>query len=303
MKKIRTDFTSESEKKAFVLESEAAFETILSSSVASIAAKPGLRLVTVSGPTCSGKTTASSKLETELEKKLKQVHVVSIDDFYLDRDVLLTRATEQGTKPDFDSPDSIDTETLKETTEMIFSGGDVTVPVFDFITGKRSGFRTIAAPADDDVFLFEGIQAVYPSVTSLFREHPLSSVFISVGEDAGYGDVFFGRNEIRFLRRLVRDNRFRGATTDFTFHIWETVRSNEKVNILPFASTCEFVLRSYLPYELNMLKPFAVRLLSDISPDSDYRRTADELIRKLSGLEEISPEYLPQKSLFREFLG
>jgi uridine kinase len=303
MRKIITEFQSEAAIREYVLASELAFEQRLSLAVEEIVQAPRLKILTLSGPSCSGKTTASNKIEQALRAAGRTVHTISIDDFFLDRSILLERAERAGENPDFDSPSSINHRALADTVNSIFLGKEFDVPRFDFCKGSCIGYRRIVPQSSDDVFFFEGIQAVYPSVTALFRGHPFLSVYISVCESAGYGDVLFSPNEIRFLRRLVRDNLFRGASPEFTFRLWENVRRNEDVNIFPYADAAGIRINSYLPYEVNMGKPFTLRLLGEIPRESKYFSAAEALIKKLEPIPEIPSIWLPRESLFREFLG
>ncbi len=302
MEKIQINFKNEEEKRRLVLDSEAAFEARLDTAVCGIASDADLRIVTVSGPTCSGKTTASAKLEKELRLHGHRVHVISIDDFFLSRELLISRAERLGRRLDFDSEETIDFDELRRTLGQIFEGGSVSVPCFDFVSGSRIGYRRVDT-SDGDVFLLEGIQAIYPSVTALLREHSFTSVYISVGQEAICEGAFFRREEIRFLRRLVRDARFRAATPEFTFRLWETVRENELRNILPYAEGCDCKICSYLPYELHMIRPFAEELLREIGEESEHYGEARRLLEMLSCIPPISEQYLPEGSLFREFLG
>lgn len=302
MEKIITNFKTEEEKRALVLQGEADFQRRLDDAVSCIASDEALRIVTVTGPTCSGKTTAAEKLVNELHLHGHSVHAISLDDFFLNRELLLERAEQSGGQPDFDSEQALDFAELAKTVRQVFSGKEISVPVFDFALGKRTGHRRIQKK-QSDVFMFEGIQAVYPSVISLLRGHAFTSVYISVEKEVCCEGEIFRREDIRFLRRLVRDARFRGASPEFTFRLWETVRQNELRNILPFAEECDRKICSYLPYELHMIRPHAQRLLSQIGEQSRYFTQAQRLLRMLSYVPAISDEYLPQNSIFREFLG
>ena len=151
--------------------------------------------------------------------------------------------------------------------------------------------------------MFEGIQAIYPSVTSLFGRHPFRSVFLWVGEDAGYGETSFSIDEIRFLRRLVRDSRFRNADAEFTFTIWETVRANEEKHIFPYSGASDVIVSTYHAYELNMLRDEAIACLSSIGKESVWNAAAQDLISRLTPIPPISPAYLTERSLFHEFFG
>ena len=140
-------------------------------------------------------------------------------------------------------------------------------------------------------------------MTALLSRHHYRSVFLWVGEDAGYGDVVFSIDDIRFLRRLVRDARFRSANPEFTFRIWETVRANEEKNIFPFSDACDHKISTYHAYELNMLRDDAIRLLSEVGVGSPWYPEAQDLIERLTPIPPISPAYLTEQSLFHEFFG
>ncbi|MFA5561888.1 MAG: hypothetical protein WDA00_04535 [Eubacteriales bacterium] len=295
-------FADEAEKKAFVLACEADFEDRIDQAIATVMQAPELRLLTVSGPTCSGKTTMANKLIREFEERGKKVHVISLDDFYHEREFLVSRAAARGEALDLDSEDTIDLPTLAAAIEAIFEGNQVTLPVFDFTKGSRTG-ETVLHLDERDVFIFEGIQAVYPSVTQLFGTHPVASVFIWVGEDLEQNGQVFPKHEVRFFRRLVRDHLFRSATPEFTFKIWESVRRNEERLILPFSDKCTVTLSSLMPYEMAMLKPYLMPLLSAIEPNSPFFEEAERMRSKLMELPEISAAYLPQISVYHEFLG
>ena len=302
MLNARTSFLGEEDKRAYVAECEKKFEHALDCAVEKIISAESNRIITLSGPSCSGKTTTANKIVSEFEERGKRVHVISIDDFYYDRDFLIKQAEKNGTSLDFDSADTIDLAELEKTIESIFCEDTVKIPVFDFKSGKRIKEKEFILD-DKDIFVFEGIQAVYPEVTRLFKAHPYFSVFAYVCEDLKVGDYVFDKNTVRFFRRLVRDYNFRNATPEFTFKLWESVRQNEEHNILPFVDDCDVLLNSLMPYEINMLKPYLVPLLSEITESSVHFAYASEMLEKLEPLEEISREYIPSNSVYREFLG
>ena len=302
MLNARTSFSGEEDKRAYVAECEKNFENALDCAVEKIISAESNRIITLSGPSCSGKTTTANKIVSEFEERGKRVHVISIDDFYYDRDYLIKQAEKNGTSLDFDSAETIDLDELEMTIESIFCEDSVKIPVFDFKSGKRIKEKEFILD-DKDIFVFEGIQAVYPEVTRLFKAHPYFSVFAYVCEDLKVGDHIYEKNTVRFFRRLVRDYNFRNATPEFTFKLWESVRQNEERNILPFVDDCDVLLNSLMPYEINMLKPYLVPLLSEISESSVHFAYASEMLEKLEVLETISREYIPSNSVYREFLG
>ena len=132
----------------------------MSSLTEQVCGEKNLKVITLSGPTCSGKTTASKKLVEAFAKHSKRINIISIDDFYYDKDLLYELSKRKGMdKVDYDSVDTIDLNSLRCVVEEIFDDepGDVHVPVFDFVEGRRIGYKTLEC-TDDDIFVFEGIQ-------------------------------------------------------------------------------------------------------------------------------------------------
>lgn len=262
----------------------------------------GVRLISLSGPTCSGKTTAAEMLAKRLETYGKRVHIVSIDDFYYDRDYLHKLSKSKGLDGiDYDSVDTIDLCALGTFVEEMYSEDEVRCPVFDFKTGMRAGERRISA-GDNDLFIFEGIQAIYPEVTALFSSHGYASVYIAPLSSIYVGDEEFTPNEIRLLRRLVRDTNFRGADVEFTLELWESVRQNEERNIFPYADGCIYKINSTQEYELSILKPFLENILSPIRPQSKYYVHTRRILKQIATVEAADASLIGKNSLYREFV-
>lgn len=284
-----------------VLECDRAFEAALEAEVSRICERAP-KVIRLSGPTCSGKSTVVKKIVKELERKGKCVHTVSIDDFYYGREKLHQMAAEsESGEIDYDSVKTIDLEEIREFVAAIAVGGEVKCPIFDFRSGDRDGYRTMHVSADD-VFIFEGIQATYPEIKALFDERVCVDVHIAPEDSIALGDDKFDKNEIRFLRRIVRDRHFRCTHPEFTFKIWKSVRENEEKNIFPYVCECDFYIEASFAYELGVLKPYLIEYLAEISEESEYRAPADELLARIQSAAEISSEYIPADSVYREFL-
>ena len=303
MKDLYRDFKDEEQIRALVAFGESTFRARLSDTVNRIADRDDLRLITVSGPSCSGKTTSSAKLETALEAHGYTVHVISIDDFFFDRDFLVERARQRGESTDFDSPDTIDFSALAEAIDRIVSSKPIDIPKLSFQLGRRVGYRTLSPSGRKDVYLIEGIQAVYPDVISCFGQNEFVSLFVCPEVRFSHGRETFDATDVRFLRRLVRDEKFRNASPEFTFTLWENVRKNEETNIFPNLKDVQYTINSYLEYELYMIARYAKPLLRSIDDTSRHAHQAKRYLDLLSSLPEISSSYLPQDSLFREFIG
>lgn len=298
MKTINIAFKSEEDKIKFVNECEADFESRLDEASKKIV-KSKVRNVLLSGPTCSGKTTTANKIIHDYHEDDKEVTVISIDDFFLERND--GREVKEGEKIDYDSVDVLDLPLLKECISNAKPGNNFKVPIFDFVSQSRVGYNAHYM-TDDEALIYEGIQAVYPEVTSLFDDEFIG-IFINVNEDVCVNGVVFERDEIRLIRRLVRDRKFRGASADFTFFLWETVRENEDKNIFPNKNICQIQLDSFMGYELFLIKPYVINVLSEISKDSKYYQRAQMIMSKFDALDEITYDYIPKGSLYTEFLG
>jgi uridine kinase len=265
-----------------------------------------LSVIGLTGPSCSGKTTMANILTGRLEKNGKQVHVISLDDFFYEVDVL-HRMSDDG-EIDYDSPDTIDIETLTETVDAIFRYGEVQLPRFDFLTGKREkGEKICAGP--DDRFIFEGIQVLYPEVSMLLSKYDsYKCIYIAPKSEICVGGRVFKPNHIRLLRRLVRDFNFRGASADFSLYLWESVRKNEEKNIFPHIDKCDYFIDSTLGYDINMLAPYLERILSmphsgrGAISEAEYRQAADKILAEISDVVPMEKSYLSDGSLYREFI-
>lgn len=291
--------------KAFVRECDRAFLERLSDVCEQII-ENDLSVIGLTGPSCSGKTTMANLLTERLERSGKQVHVISLDDFFYEVDVL-HRMSEDG-EIDYDSPDTIDIEALTETVDAIFRYGEVQLPKFDFLTGKRKkGERICAGP--DDRFIFEGIQVLYPEVSQLLsRYDSYKCIYIAPQSEICVGGRVFEPNHIRLLRRLVRDFNFRGASADFSLYLWESVRKNEEKNIFPHIDKCDYFIDSTLGYDVNMLAPYLERILAmphtgrGAISEEEYRQTADGILAQISDVAHMEKSYLSEGSLYREFI-
>ena len=298
MKTINITFRNEQDKIDFVNACEMDFEKRLDEATKQITGSDVINIL-LSGPTCSGKTTTANKIIGDYHEVGKEVTVISIDDFFFERDD--ARTINDNEKIDYDSVDVIDLELLRDCIGKAKPGNNIRVPIFDFVTQSRIGYNSHYI-TEDEVLLYEGIQAVYPEVTSLF-DGDFIGLFINVNEDVCLNGTLFLRDEIRLVRRLVRDRKFRGASADFTFYLWETVRENEDKSIFPNKNICTIQLDSFMGYELFLIKPYILEVLSEVNESSKYYDEAKKLIEKFLNLDEIKYEYIPKNSLYTEFLG
>ncbi len=284
---------------------EESFAERFASIARDIVQKRHQRIIRLFGPTCSGKTTAAEILISLFESLGKKAHVISIDDFFYSKEILLERTREKGIeKIDYDSPDTIDCEALKRFEDEIFASAkphEVHCPIFDFKEGRCVGYRTMVVD-DDDIFIFEGIQANYENVISILSEHGSVSIYISPAESVSYGGESFLPNELRFLRRLVRDYHFRGSSPEFTFMLWESVRENEEKNIFPLLGNEDYTVSSSMPYEIGILKPYLVEIIGNMDKTDRYYGEAQKILSKIALAEPIPRELILSGMLYCEFV-
>ena len=298
--KGRKRFDNPQSAKNFVALCEGDFEKRLDDIAEQVASNRKLHLVALSGPSCSGKTTTANKLISELQARGRNVHVVSIDDFYYDKDILNDMASETG-RVDYESINAIDFDALVECVNEIFSDGMTRVPKFDFMLGKRVGYVEYD-PSDEDLFIFEGIQAVYPEITQVFSKYQWLSVCICAISSIEIDGEIFEPNEIRFFRRIVRDYHFRNTTAEFTMKLWESVRQNEEINIFPNMDKVDLIIDSTLAFEIGMLRPYLESILGEIQEESEYYPVACRILNKIRDVEILPKEYISENSLYNEFI-
>lgn len=265
-------------------------------------AASGGKIITLCGPTCSGKTTTAKILDDEFKALGKELHAISIDDFYFDRAFLAERSRKNGVPLDYDSPSTIDLDLFAKVIEDIENGGKVLLPKFDFKVGRRTGFEEINV-TPGDIFLFEGIQAVYPELTKYLKGHDYTSLFISVAEPLTCCEQEFSAILLRLMRRIVRDARTRGASVEFTLSLWDGVIENENKNIYPNLDKTDFRIDSLMAYEAAVIKPYILPLLDSVPNESRYKAAAKEIAGKFENIPVIDSKFIPENSVFREFIG
>lgn len=288
--------------KEFIDKCDADFALRLENIAKDIVSKKDIRLVRLSGPTCSGKTTAADMLTRAFKKYGKRALTISIDDFYLDTHVLKSNSKKKGLDGiDYDSVETIDLCELERFVEEIFESDEVHCPVFDFKSGSRREYRVLNV-CDDDVFIFEGIQAVYPEVTAMFQKHKSVGIFISPMTEHIFNNNVIKPNDLRLMRRLVRDYKYRNTAPEFTFQLWKSVRNNEERSIFPYVDTCEYRVDSTMPYELGVLRPHLEKILFPIKEEDDSYELAQKILRSVNEIDVISDTLIEKDSLYKEFV-
>ena len=305
-------FASPDEGILLVKENEENFDARLDAAAREICAdcvSHGVKVIRLSGPTCAGKTTTAHKLTAVLEGAGRVVYPISIDDFFYGRDVLMALAeTRPDGKLDYDSVATIDLPALSACIRDLLEKGSARIPQFDFITGYAESYRDLTVPEGvEPIFLFEGIQAVYPEVAALFTGIPERSIFINVMKETVLVEPdgrerVFSPEDIRLLRRLVRDEAKRGTPPDFTLTLWHSVRENEERSIYPNAPACDYGIDSNMAFDIHMLTPHLRRIFAEKPCDGVEAEKASHILASIEGVEGIPSGCLAPNSLYHEFI-
>ena len=261
------------------------------------------RIVLIAGPSSSGKTSFAQRLAVQLLVNGLRPVSISLDDYFVDREK--TPLDEDGNY-DFESIDAIDLELFNEHLEKLISGYEVDIPVFNFQTGKREykAGRTLKVH-EDQTIIIEGIHGLNPRLTESVPEGNKFRIYISALTQINLDDHNrIATTDLRLIRRIVRDNRFRGHDARKTISMWPSVRRGEEKNIFPFQENADVMFNSALIYELSVLKRYANHLLKDIEVGEVQYPEAKRLIKFLQYFIQLEDETdIPVVSLLREFVG
>jgi len=262
----------------------------------------GAHLVLIAGPSSSGKTTFSKRLALQLRVNGFDPHAISLDDYFVDRDKTPRDAEGQ---PDFECLESLNTARFNDDLNRILAGETVTRPKYSFKTGTSSEAGDTIVPNDRTILVVEGIHGLNPKLTSQIPDNAKYRIYVSaltfLNLDA---DNRIPTTDVRILRRMVRDHKFRGYSALQTLQIWHSVRMGEERHIFPFQENADAMFNSSLVYELAFLKNYAMQLLLQIDNTVPEYSEARRLIRFLDYfLPVMDIDVIPSTSIIREFIG
>ncbi|MCR5709193.1 MAG: nucleoside kinase [Bacteroidales bacterium] len=269
-----------------------------------IAARENVRLVLIAGPSSSGKTTSSKRLALHMRVNGLNPIVISLDDYFRNR--VDTPLDENG-EYDFECLEALDVPFLNQQLEQLFAGERVEIPKYDFASGTRKFEGQFLKLSPGDVLIMEGIHGLNPALTpQIPREekfHLYVSVLTPILIDA---TTRMQARDYRLMRRMVRDNQFRGMTAQDTILRWPSVGAGEEKYILPFRKLADSTFNSALFYEIPMLKCYAEPLLQLIPSASAAFGEAQRLlglIRSVIAMTPVDVRHIPPTSIIREFIG
>ena len=284
-----------------ILVSEALHEQRISE-IASLIAdqRDRVRVVLISGPSSSGKTTSSRRLTVQLLARGLSPFPLEMDNYFVERD--RTPRDENG-EYDFESLYALNLERLGSDLKRLIAGEEVQLPKFDFLTGASRDGDIVQLHADQ-IIIMEGIHGLNPNLLPDFPTENAFRVYISALTQLNLDrHNRVSTTDTRLIRRIVRDARDRGHNAQGTIGRWESVTRGEKRNIFPYQEQADYIFNSALVYELGALKPFAEPLLRQVPHGCPEHVEAKRLLAMLEWVLPIDSELVPDNSLLREFLG
>lgn len=259
-----------------------------------------VKVVFVSGPSSSGKTTFAKRLAVQLCVLGMKPRVISMDNYFVDRD--LTPRDSKG-EFDFESPGAIDGELLNSNLNDLFAGKEVAMPKFSFIDGKRFYDGTTLTLEENGLLVIEGIHALNPLMSRFILPERMVKVYVSALTPLRIdSNNNIPTNDNRLIRRMVRDSRYRGYSALDTMRRWPSVRLGEEKHIFPYQEEADVMFNTALVYELGVLRPLAEPLLREVPPIAPEYSEARRLLKFLNYVIPISDKGIPPTSILREFL-
>ncbi len=281
--------------------SEALHEKKISQIADSIKSKEGVKVILISGPSSSGKTTFSKRLAIQLVVSgLKPINL-SLDNYFVNRDD--TPRDENG-QYDFEALEALDLDFFNTQLTSLLNGERVELPKFSFEKGARYFDGEFLQMNESNILIIEGIHGVNPVLTASIDDDKKFKIYVSALTSLNFDHHNrVSTTDNRLIRRIVRDYKYRHYSARDTISRWESVRRGEDKHIFPFQENVDVFFNSALLYELSVLKQFAEPILLEVQPNQPEYSEASRLIRFFSYLKPIHTDEIPPTSILREFLG
>ncbi len=296
------NYRASSDPLGFIDECEERYQNVIDNIVDRIVMDDGREIVMLAGPSSAGKTTTARKIKEGLLKKGVKTYVLSLDDFYLNREDI--PYLPDGSQ-DYETVYALDLVRLEKDLNGLIHGETVCTPVFDFTTGRRSDtqFNEITL-GKEDVVIIEGLHALNPVITEKVYGK-LLKVYINVSSRIydENGNIIFNKRNMRFVRRMIRDYKYRASTVENTYKLWKNVTAGEDKYLFPFRDNADIKANTIHLYESCVLKHQALSLLKNADVSDEFREDVKKLCKALEKFCDIDEKNVPSDSLLREFLG
>lgn len=260
-----------------------------------------LKMVLITGPSSSGKTTTSKKLSLFLRSKGYDPIPISVDDFYFD---VKNRVLDENGEPEKERIEAIDTNQFNKKISELLDGKEVLMPRYDFTTGEQVLSSLPIKMNENSILIIEGIHAFHEKLTEMIPDKNKFKLYICPLTPLNIDNHnLFDSNDNRLLRRIVRDNHSRGSSASQTLETWKKVRNAEEEMIFPYIKDADEVFNTSLVYELGVLKTYAEPLLFSVLEDDANYEDAIRLINLFRVILGIPSDDVPNDSIIREFIG
>ena len=263
--------------------------------------KNNVRLVLIAGPSSSGKTTTSKKLEVYLQSKGIKTHQISIDDYFYNRDK--TPRLPNG-ELDTESLNAVDVTLFNKHLTKLLEGETVELPEYNFLLGKREYNGKKLKIGKDDMIIIEGLHGLNDDLTLSIERKNKYKIYISALTQLNVDNHNrIHTSDTRKLRRIIRDNKYRSYNSSTTLKMWKTLREGEEKFIFPYQDDADVIVNSALVYEMGILKTYAEPLLFSVEETDENYPEALRLINLLRNILPIPSDDVPKDSVLREFIG
>ncbi|MEG2291133.1 MAG: nucleoside kinase [Clostridium sp.] len=280
---------------------EALHEKKIANIADKISKNRNIKLITIAGPSSSGKTTFCKRLGIQLRVNGLIPVPISLDDYFIDREK--TPKDESG-EYNFETIDALDLNLFNEHLEMILLGEEIEVPSYNFKSGKREWVGNKLRMPSNGIIVIEGIHGLNELLTASVAKENKFKIYISPLTQINMDDHNrIATTDVRMIRRIVRDYLSRGYDVEYTLKMWASIRRGEDAYIFPYQEEADVMFNSALIYELAVLKKYALEELYKVKADSSVYDEARRLIEFLHFFKEVDMDVVPTNSLMREFIG
>ncbi len=268
-----------------------------------------LKMVMVSGPSSSGKTTTTLKLEQRLNKMGMKFVPLVVDNYFFDLEM---HPKDEFGDYDFETPQALDLELINDHLKRLAAGEKVLIPYYDFKTGTRHPDSTPLQLQDNEVLLIDSLHGLYPEFSKVIPASQKFKLYLEPLLQMKMSDGQYIRwTDLRLIRRMLRDSVHRAYNPEQTLLHWHYVRSSEKRTILPYSNTADYIVNTSMAYEVPIYRPkllesfkqWVVKYKNDPLREDAYTR-AERVARMLEAIEPVTDESsIPGDSVLREFIG
>jgi uridine kinase len=268
-----------------------------------------LKIVIIAGPSSSGKTTTTIKLEGLLNKMGMRLVALNVDNYFYDLEL---HPRDEFGDYDFETPQALDLDLINDHLTRLIAGEEVRIPYYDFVTGKRTNDVTPMRIGPNDMILIDSLHGLYAGMTQSIPDKQKFKLYIETLLQMKDANGRFVRwTDVRLMRRMERDSLFRGYSPQQTLEHWHYVRSSELRNIIPHVNSADYVINSALAYELSIMQPRLIEhfqrwteLYQDDTNRQDAHSRATRVYELLRGITPVRDDSsIPPTSLLREFIG